>query len=202
MKTKKKISDGEIFHRHYHDYVEKWMLFVDGENLTLRAQEIAKAKGIILQESPYFRKDTFIWPELMMQMEIILRGIKIKTPIRSYYYTSVVGDDKKLTEINELLWKIGFQPEVFKKSKGRKSKGVDITLTKDILCHAFMNNYDMAVLITGDADYLPVIEEIKRQGKLVYLVFIESTKIDPKLIMAADMFETIPEDWILSNEIA
>jgi len=193
------LSYDETFHRHYHDRIQRWMLFVDGENLTIRAQEIAKGKGIEVQNGPYFQKDTYIWPELMVQMQIILRGTKISPPLRSYYYTSVVGDDAKLSEIRTLLWRIGFHPEVFKKHKNRKSKGVDITLTKDILFHAFMDNYDMAVLVTGDADYLPVIEEIKRQGKILYLVFLEETEMDQNLILSADMFETIPTDWILSS---
>jgi len=195
----KKLSSDEVFHRHYHDRIQRWMLFVDGENLTIRAQEMAKDKGIELQNSPYFHIDTYIWPELMLQMEIILRGTKIRPPLRSYYYTSVVGDDEKLSEIRTRLWKIGFHPEVFKKQKNRKSKGVDIALTKDILFHAFMDNYDMAVLVTGDADYLPVIEEIKRQGKILYLVFLEKVEMDQNLILSADMFETIPSDWILSS---
>ena len=199
QRENKKLSSDEAFHRHYHDHIKRWMLFVDGENLTIRAQEIARDKDIALKNSSYFQKDTYIWPELMFQIETILRGTKIGPPIRSYYYASVVGDDERLSEIKTRLWRIGFHPEVFKKQKNRKSKGVDITLTKDILFHAFMNNYDMAVIITGDADYLPVIEEIKRQGKLLYLVFIEGTNMDQNLIQSADLFETIPTDWILSS---
>jgi uncharacterized LabA/DUF88 family protein len=63
---------------------------------------------------------------------------------------------------------------VFKKDKqGRKTKGVDITLTRDMLSHAFRGNYDVARLIAGDGDYLPLIEEVKRLGKRVQVCFFD-----------------------------
>lgn len=89
-----------------------------------------------------------------------------------YYYTSAVGDEPRLASIKQSLWEIGFHPEVFKKDKRQtKTKGVDITLAKDFLSNAFLNNYDAAVLIAGDADYIPMVNEVKRLGKLVYIVF-------------------------------
>ena len=40
-----------------------------------------------------------------------------------------------------------FPPEVFKrKREGEKAKGVDIALSKDLLSHAYLDNYDVAVL--------------------------------------------------------
>ncbi len=44
-------------------YVEKhrWMLFVDGENFTIRAQELAERQKITLVEGPYFKRDMFAW---------------------------------------------------------------------------------------------------------------------------------------------
>jgi uncharacterized LabA/DUF88 family protein len=70
------------------------------------------------------------------------------------------------------LWELGFQPEVFKKSKqDQKAKGVDIALAKDFLGNAYNHNYDVAVLIAGDGDYVPLVAEVKRLGKVVYVAF-------------------------------
>lgn len=187
-------------HRHTQSDINRWMLFVDGENFTFRAQEIAAEKDIELIESDYYQKDIFIWPELTFQTEIIT-PIK-KAPLRSYYYTSVAGDDNKINQIRSMLWGIGFHPEVFKKHKGRKSKGVDITLTKDVLSHAFQNHFDMAVLVGGDADYIPLVEEVKRLGKFVYVVFISDAKLDSKLIWASDMYHELPiESFQIMNTL-
>src|SRR5262249_21732676 len=44
---------------------EPWMMFVDGENLTLRAQEIAQQVGMDLTDSqrfPVYLKDVYFWP--------------------------------------------------------------------------------------------------------------------------------------------
>ena len=40
---------------------QRWMMFVDGENLTIRTQEFAKKAGLDLVEGPWYRKDTFLW---------------------------------------------------------------------------------------------------------------------------------------------
>jgi len=39
----------------------RWMVFVDGENLTIRAQRIAEKEGITLGEGPAYKQDVFIW---------------------------------------------------------------------------------------------------------------------------------------------
>ena len=37
----------------------RWMLFVDGENLTLRAQEFARQQNIALKSGRHYLSDTF-----------------------------------------------------------------------------------------------------------------------------------------------
>lgn len=36
-----------------------------------------------------------------------------------------------------------------------------------MLVSAFTENYSTAVLVTGDADFVPVVEEVKRRGPTV-----------------------------------
>jgi uncharacterized LabA/DUF88 family protein len=75
--------------------------------------------------------------------------------------------------VKKQIRQIGFHPEVFKKKHGVKSKSVDITLSKDLLVHAFYNNYDVAVLIAGDGDYVPLVQEVKDWAKLFTLSFLK-----------------------------
>ena len=57
----------------------------------------------------------------------------------------------RIAGVTEALWKLGFQPEVYKKAKGQvKAKGVDIALSKDFLSNAFLHNYDVAVFVAGE----------------------------------------------------
>jgi hypothetical protein len=40
---------------------QSWMSFVDGENFTIRAQNLAKKANVSLIEGPYFKQDCFVW---------------------------------------------------------------------------------------------------------------------------------------------
>jgi len=101
--------------------------------------------------------------------------------------------------VRERLWEIGFQPEVFKRLRNRdRAKGVDIALATDLLGNAHRDNYDAAVLLAGDGDYVPLVEEVKRLGKQVHVAFFdtEGLGLSPELRLASDHF------WILEPAFA
>ena len=177
------------------------MCFVDGENVTIRGQAFAASCGLPLVEGPHFRKDTYLWLPGFTALSALLYGNQYGSssiPVRQYYYTSQVGDEPALVATREALRALGFDPQVFKKlSKSAKAKGVDLALAKDLLSHAFRGNYDVAFLFAGDADYVPLLEEVKRLGKLACVCFFESEGLNPSLRMAADRF--IPLDGAFQN---
>ena len=43
-------------------------------------------------------------------------------------------------------------------------KGVDVQLATDMLTHAFKNNYDSAILVAGDNDFVGALQAIKDNG--------------------------------------
>jgi len=165
-----------------------WMLFVDGENFTIRGQRYASDADIKLYDGPHFRKNRYLW----------IPGHRPLTPfrnldtlhwwaVRAYYYTSIDGDENSVTSAEEELWGLGFTPRVFKKARQEdKAKGVDICLTKDMLSHAFLDHYEVACLVSGDGDYVPLVEEVKRLGKRVTCLFFPSQGLNPKLKLACD----------------
>ena len=167
------------------------MAFVDGENFRIRGQEIAQSASLSLVEGQYYGKNVYIWiPDVEPR-----RDLYEETPlldfsaIRASYYTSLVGDDQKLTATRDALWALGFTPSVFKKSRQeQKAKGVDITLARDLLIHAVHDHYDVAVLLAGDGDYLPLVDEAKRLGKVIYVAFFGDCGLSPELSRASDMF--------------
>src|SRR5437879_610617 len=168
-----------------------WMSFTDGENFTIRAQKVARDCGLELIEGDHYRRDRFVGiPGFHATQRIGYGYTRIQeNAIRASYYTSVVGDDQVVDEVREGLWRLGFNARVFKKGKQeQKAKGVDIALTKDMLGHAFLGNYEVAVLIAGDGDYVPLVEEVKRLGKRVYLLFFQEEGLNPALRLASDEF--------------
>src|SRR5262249_28661329 len=86
---------------------------------------------------------------------------------------------------------LSFDPQVFKKeAQSQRSKGVDITLTKDMLSHAFLGNYSQALLVAGDADYVSLVQEVKRMGKNVFVAFFSEPRfgLSEELRLTADNF--------------
>jgi len=90
--------------------------------------------------------------------------------IRKYWFGSYQGDDHFFRSLREKLRECNFEPVMIKKRQG-KEKGVDISLTKEMLVNAFNNNFDVAFLIAGDEDYLTIVNEIKRYGAKIYGAF-------------------------------
>ena len=46
-------------------------------------------------------------------------------------------------------------------------KGVDVQLATDLLTHNFKDNYDVAILVAGDSDYVGALQAVKDNGKHV-----------------------------------
>lgn len=44
-------------------------------------------------------------------------------------------------------------------------KKVDVKIAIDLISNAYENNYDIAILISGDGDFLPVIKKLKQLNK-------------------------------------
>jgi uncharacterized LabA/DUF88 family protein len=180
----------------------RMMIFVDGENLTIRYQNTVR-EGWVPREDVTHIKDTLIWNE---GAAFLADGF---TVIRAYYYTSVQGADSKLDEvrytIKNLTYPLSFgtrdintfTPWVFKKERsnglGVKAKGVDIQMTIDILSHVYKNNVDAIYLLSGDGDYVPILEEVIRQGKRVYTAAFKSG-CSPKIPLISDQHY-----WLDSN---
>lgn len=178
-------------------HLRRWMLFVDGENLTIRAQKFATENGLVLEEGQCFLQNVFVWLPGIRATTNILEAAPLgvqETAIRAHYYTSVSGDDMKLQLVRQRLWDIGFSPEVFKKTRqDEKAKGVDIALCRDLLGHAYRNGYDVAVLVAGDGDYVPLVEEVRRAGKVVYLGFFSAAGLSTDLRLASDGFFSLDQ---------
>jgi uncharacterized LabA/DUF88 family protein len=148
------------------------IILIDGENLVLRYQNTLQA-GRKPRDSVIHIDDVFVWHlKISGRMDIVRIG----------YYTTVVGDAKKVEEVKQLISESKYDfsqlnggdaygtlvPYVYKKSrKGTKTKSVDINLTIDALRYAYGESIDQIVLVSGDGDYIPLLREIISRGKMV-----------------------------------
>lgn len=169
------------------------MIFVDGENLVFRYQEMLK-RGFVPREDMVHEPDILVWhrsfTHLAQQHEIL----------RTTYYTYVVGDEGKVSAIRSQIRGLKFlghmasmlpdsvAPCVFKKdTKSRSGKGVDIQICVDVLSHVHRGNTDAILLLSGDGDYGPLIDEVLRSGVQVFLSAF-SDGLNPVLKDRVDTF--------------
>lgn len=71
--------------------------------------------------------------------------------------------------------------------KERWEKGIDILIATDMLSQAYVNGYDSMILVSGDGDFAPVLDEIKKMGKNVEVAFLVKS-ISQALIESCDIF--------------
>ena len=116
---------------------------------------------------------------------------------RATFYDAVpdAGAEPKLEEYWRAIevqedMHLGFGALRGLKRKARQ-KGVDVQLAVDMLVGAFGGVYDVAVLVAGDADFVPVVEEVKRRGVMV-VVAAESRSTADDLRRVADRHLEIP----------
>ncbi len=70
-------------------------------------------------------------------------------------------------------------------------KGVDIQLATDMITHSFKNNYDVAVLVAGDNDYVGALQSVKDNGKHVEVALFGKERTSRRLRVVADRVITI-----------
>ncbi|MDX2271367.1 MAG: NYN domain-containing protein [Cyanobacteriota bacterium] len=157
------------------------MIFVDGENLAIRYGAMLKQRNSAPVGRVQYVPGIFVWTA-----ELNLEGLNTPAIMRKYYYTAVQGDQPRLSEVEQRLKDMGIEtPRVFKKHRGKGSKRVDITLATDMLVHGMRKHYDVAVLVAGDEDYVPLVRAVQGEGARVGVWFV-SDGLSPALRLASD----------------
>jgi len=65
-------------------------------------------------------------------------------------------------------------------------KGTDVQLATDMLTHSYKNNYDVAILVAGDNDYVSAIQAVKDNGKHVEIALFGKEGTSRQLRSVAD----------------
>jgi len=144
------------------DRLERVMIFIDGSNLY------------------HSLKDNF------HRTDIDIGGfcqklLEKRRLIRIYYYNAIVGmkQEPERYRSQQQFFNSVQQVPYLEMRLGRLvytsawpsspayEKGIDIMLTTDLLTHSFKQNYDVAILVTGDSDYVGAIQQVKNNGQNV-----------------------------------
>lgn len=174
-------------------------LYVDGEShFSLANHCLVKLHGNDYPENGIIRyfgggtpikveiekRYSFFWDVLCIRQD--LQGyLNTLMPSRMYYFTSFTGTTDNLFEAHQFLRLQGFEPQIVSEPKDLlksranslnknaiiiKPKGVDTKLAVTLLEDAYGDLFDICILLTSDADFIPSIEAVKRRGKRVVVV--------------------------------
>lgn len=154
------------------------MMFVDGANLNKSAEALG------------FRID-YMKFKCFLEEYLKINDYQL---IRPYYYTA---DDKnpKRKKFFDRLEILGYDLRLINPTLRENKyiqKGVDILLATEMLFFGFNSNYAIAILCSGDQDFLPVIQKVKDLGKLVYVVAFDHS--------CAETMKRIPDRYISLSE--
>jgi len=155
--------------------------FVDGAYL----RKVSEEHGLGFVDPTNLVTNVLLWEG---------RGTRL---VRAIYYDARPDDESPIPESLERYWNaielfpdthLGFGSVRGKSSKRPpRQKGVDTLLAVDMLVGAFTDCYSVAVLVSGDADFVPVVKEVERRGPTV-IVAAERRTASTELIQAADRF--------------
>jgi len=180
--------------------IPRTMVFLDAENLVFRYQAMLQ-EGWLPNNDVVHIPDVLVWHPSMTQV------FGYANVGRVYLYTSMVGDDAALRTMKRRIADITYEykyaiqdigtaqivPVVFKKqAKNHKSRQVDISITIDMMRFAHNPSIDLLVLASGDGDYLPLVQEVMRYGKEVYVGAFSSG-------LAADLCHSVDEFFNLNK---
>ena len=181
------------------------LIFVDGENLSIRYQEMIKA-GRIPAPDNIVIDNCFVWnPRILLDA---LWDIK-----RLAYYTSVVGDDKKVSAVREKISSIMFScnsgekitttgqlvPFVRKKSSRSKKESVcDIAIAVDVMRACYRDHADTIWVFSGDGDFIQLFQEVVHSGKRAYASAL-SSGLNSEIRFVVDEFHLLDKYFFVGE---
>lgn len=141
--------------------------------------------------------------ELLVKRQVIQSWTAIEGSLfnvrlaRVIYYDAkpADGDEGRDQELADYWDAIELLPDTelgFGSVRGRppRQKAVDTLIAVDLLVGAFTNLFSVALLVTGDSDFVPVVDEARRRGVMV-AVAAEEKSLAEDLRRAADRFVLI-----------
>jgi len=173
--------------------MKKGMIFIDGSNVFYDWKKAMSGKQLDIQK----------------YIELVKLKYADVDVLRTYYFTSqTTTNGPFLQQINKIPYTqvvtgrlqhktIKIDPragikcpkcneDIMNTFVTQVDKGTDVNIAVEMLKHAYNKTYDVAILISRDADFAGVVKIIKDLGQNVELVLFEDSKGD-----AQELSETV-----------
>ena len=162
------------------DKTDRVMIFIDGSNLYHSLKN-------------YFRRTDIDIGKFCAKL------LEKRRLIRIYYYNAKVGfkeepqrfrdQQKFFAGVNSIPYselRLGRLVYTNWPTVPPYEKGIDVQLATDMITHNFKGNYDVAVLVAGDSDYVGAVQAVKDNGKHVEVALFGKQGTSRPLRAAAD----------------
>ena len=164
---------------------QKAMVFIDGTNLFHRLEAV---KLNLTRPLSYI-------------MTAFLGGRQI---VRIYLYTVEQHFDVARNIHGGFLTdgvRVVFGDGIPLKDGNIKEKGVDALLVADLVYHAAVKNYDYALVVTVDTDFVHALHRVEDFGCRTGVLAV-CADIPERLKNACDEAKLCPEDYLVNNNLA
>lgn len=166
---------------------ERIAVFIDGSNLYNGMRDNVSSTRVNLQE-------------------LIRQLADDRDILRTYYYNAPLTDDyendlregqqrffESLRRIPYVTVRLG---RLHRRHDGSLvEKGIDVSIAVESLSLAYDDAYDTAILVSGDGDYIELVEAIKRRGKHVECAMFKNQSAGV-LMEYADVFHPLDDlNW-------
>jgi len=165
-------------------------------------------------------KDEFVWSPDLYQSHNTTKDI-----LRISFFTCLAGDKVKVDALNAEIGKIKYSctvglvgsgggrysggtvslvnngtlnPRIYTKQKGQPSKKIDVAMVIETINYSILDNINEIHLLSGDADFIPVIQEVMRRGKKV-TVSSFSSGVNDEMKHIPDAYECLDNYFFKEN---
>jgi uncharacterized LabA/DUF88 family protein len=123
--------------------------------------------------------------------------------VGAYVFDAKIPNDVSGTSerLHEKLKMQGFRVmarDSYDKSRNEQ-KEVDVAMACEMVVHALRDNYDVAIVVSGDRDFIPAIQQIQAAGKMVEVAAFRNA-VGKEMKVAADRFYDLDEIPLMRME--
>ena len=176
------LFKGEIF-------MHRVMVFIDYQNFNINLKEHYKGKtfkpinywalGKAINEIIPFQSEvlkTYLFAykpcDDLMKIESYSKYYEWLTKLKKTPYLEIIEGRQELRTYDDIKLDIN-DPRTYY----TEEKETDINLATHMVAKGFQNAYDIAVLVSGDTDYIKVVETLHNIGKIVVIAHFKHQNV-------------------------
>lgn len=176
---------------------DKVMIFIDGNNLYHSLKHVAGRTNLDFREfSKRLVKERHLMRIYYYNAPLNREDDEEKYKMQQSFFDSLDSVPyltKKFGRLEKRLVRQNLPDGTFFSAPTYVEKGVDTFIVIDMLSHAYKDNFDTAILVSGDEDFAILVENVKDLGKHVEVANLGGSYL---LRQAADKYILINREFL------